>query len=325
MDNDTTMNWNKASVVTLVHPHTGQPQHFIVSSNNDIYEVQGISRSYGSFFVGSRVLSNGTLHVMTRIDPLFFLLHQLHTTKEAHQWQPMDQLQVSNIVQHAIKDIRQWNHVCAVKKLGDDLILYKIDPQKALQWLVQKQEAAYKVVRQQMTIAKRNQQQATQKLVAQGGGAFSSSFRLAQDEQQDKDTSTVIETNTTTSNSDLTPTELIAAKQASVDIVCEYLSTEWQTKLRSHLQVPVETTTTTTNSNHKKRPWQANPGQNDANDLLQFTMGTAVTLQDTNDSNKNNKMEPAQTAGFKRLAKVNTKGMKSLSSFFGAKKKTKTT
>jgi len=269
---------------------------------------------------------------MTRIDPLYFVLREIQSTKEGHTWQPLDQLNISQIVQNAITDSKQWKHVCGVKKLGDDLVLYKFVPEKALEWLVKKQEAAYSVVCQQVLQSKNSQRRATEKLMSEGGGAYSNTFRLAQDEEEENaavygsGTNTISNSTTSSPTSDLSPMEHTAAKEASVQIVCEYLSPEWQSKLRTHLHMTLcqreETADTTTETTSKKRraAWEANPGQDDADDLLQFTMGTGSTKDDA----FTNKKEPPTTAGLKRLAKVNTKGMKSLSNFFGAAKKKKT-
>lgn len=338
-NNNDDASWDKASVISLVHPNTNKEQHFILSLENDIYEMTSISRPYyGSFFVGSRVISNGALHTLTRIDPLYFLLHQLSQHSQVHSWQPLDQLDVNQTVVSALSNESQWKHVCGIKKLGDDLILYKFSEDKALQWLIQKQKATVEVVKQQLLYSKQQDCLAMQQLFqSQGGGAFSNSFRLGEDdddkEQQEHQLN--VNSNTTTSNSNkattiqLTNAELQAAKEASVDIVCEYLSPEWQDKLKTHFGFALlmvkesdeETNTTTNNKKRARALWEANPGQNDADDLLQFTMGTTSGESCKSESLKTKKKPPPTTAGLKRLQKVNTKGMKSLSSFFGTKKK----
>ena len=70
-------------VVSLIHPNTNEPQHFIFSDKN-IYEMNSVTRPYGSFFVGSRVISNGALHIVTRMDPLYFVLHSLSRLQQQH-------------------------------------------------------------------------------------------------------------------------------------------------------------------------------------------------------------------------------------------------
>ena len=100
---------------------------------------------------------------------------------------------------------------------------------------------------------------------------------------------------TTTTNKDnseslLTSMEMQAAKEASVQIVCEYLSLEWQTKLLSHLQMTTlvdnkddsNNNTTTSTLKRSRECWETTttPGQDDADNLLQFTMG--ITANSSN-------------------------------------------
>jgi hypothetical protein len=296
-----------ASVISLPHPSTGETQHFITIHKN-VYEMQSLSRPYGSFLVGSRIISNGALHIMTRIDPLFFILSNISRTKQQHlQWRPLDQLEVPSGI---TVELSQWKHLCVVKNLEEDLILYKFSPERALQWLVKKQEAAFAILRLQLLDSKHSMEKENL------GGAFSNSFQLADDEKKQEEPAT-LETTTTTTPGHLSCTERVSLKEESVSVVCEYLSEEWQKKLRNHfgMQAFAEKTT-------NKRPrssWESNPGQDDANQLLAFTMGSAGSSSSKEEDVK--KKDPAKSAGLKRLAKVNTKGMKSLSNFFGAKKK----
>lgn len=297
--------WKDASIITLPHPSTGVDQHF-VKIQCDLYEMQSLSRLYGSFLVGSRVISNGALHVMTRIDPLFFILRSL--SKASHQWQPLDQLEVPSGIS---VELGQWKHLYVVKHLGDDLILYKFSPEKALAWLVKKQEAAHGILCQQLLDTKQSNEKEN---LEGGGGAFSNNFKLADDEKEHKDKNTTPET----TKSHLSCTERGFLKEESVQVVCEYLEKEWQCKLRNHLGLQESEPASNTNK-RSRASWEANPGQDDANQLLAFTMGTAASTKEEDVKKK----EPAKSAGLKRLAKVNTKGMKSLSNFFGSKKKAK--
>ena len=77
--------------------------------------------------------------------------------------------------------------------------------------------------------------------------------------------------------------------------------------------------------------WEGTIGQDDADALLQYTQGSsssggkASSSSDGVTSGKKSTVQDAKSVGLKKLAKVNTKGMKSLSSFFGAGGKTKKT
>jgi hypothetical protein len=71
--------------------------------------------------------------------------------------------------------------------------------------------------------------------------------------------------------------------------------------------------------------WEGSIGQEDADALLQYTQGIGAgkAASVTPGEMKKKELYNAQSVGLKKLAKVNTKGMKSLSSFFGGTKKVK--
>jgi hypothetical protein len=215
--------------------------------------------------------------------------------------------------------------------LGDDLILYKYSQEKAIKWLVKKQEQVLIILKQQLLHAKQENKTSTQRLISQGGGAFSNTFHLVPPDNDDDTSHCQNNNNNDKSEVVLSSTELQTAKEQSVQVVCEYLSSEWQTKLLSHLHMSRATVEHTQDADSNKTSaslkrsrecWETTtPGQCDADNLLQLTMGTG---NHTKEEASAAKKQQAKTAGLKRLAKVNTKGMKTLSSFFGAPKKKKT-
>mmetsp|Transcript_18941 Transcript_18941/g.33317 ORF Transcript_18941/g.33317 Transcript_18941/m.33317 type:complete len:102 (+) Transcript_18941:148-453(+) len=81
-----------------------------------------------------------------------------------------------------------------------------------------------------------------------------------------------------------------------------------------------EETTTTKGEKRSRSSWEGNIGQEDADALLQYTVGGSGKVITPGEKKE---VLNAQSVGLKRLAKVNTKGMKSMSSFFGASKKKK--
>ncbi len=125
VDNSTATTPNHATgrqheVLSLRDPVTQQNRQYIHSqnrtgtnttcTNSQICEVQNVahskSRDFSSFFVGSRVISNPSLHLVTPVDPLFFLLPYFEPTVSenpnqqdnagtdvvVHKWQPWDQI-----------------------------------------------------------------------------------------------------------------------------------------------------------------------------------------------------------------------------------------
>ena len=81
----------------------------------------------------------------------------------------------------------------------------------------------------------------------------------------------------------------------------------------------------TSGEKRSRSSWEGSIGQADADALYQFSQGgggnsaSVITPGDKKD------VKNAQSVGLKRLAKVNKKGMKSLTSFFGASTKKKKT
>jgi len=119
-----------------------------------IFEIQSVPRcdnkgknkesSYQSFFVGNRVVSRGNLHLINRIDPLFFVLYSLSASfssssscssistvadnrndndnsssnSNSNNWQPKDQLETN--LHSSLKCIlskKQWEIICETRSL----------------------------------------------------------------------------------------------------------------------------------------------------------------------------------------------------------------
>lgn len=343
---------SNTSIVSLPDPSSGEERHYLRAPRSnengcDVFEIQSLrgKSTYGSFFVGSRVVSNGALYVSTRVDPLFFALDALaqkSSKSSTSKWQPLDQLTVdfSRVVQDALlcssgsDNMSQLKHLCeTTDKFGDDLILYKFSPERALKWLKKKQERAMQVVKQGMHESKSLELEQKRKKDASGGsGAFSSSFRLADDEKKDSPSKTAALVSPTGSESAAwNKVEEKQALEASLQVVCEYLSKEWRVKLVQSYDLTENallsekekraSQDSSTGEKKRKAAWEAAPGANEADQLLQYTMGVdgsgGSAGQSGDKSGKGKKKQPAQTVGLKKLAKVSTKGMKSLSSFFG--------
>lgn len=281
------------SIVSLNHPASGDTLDFVLlntkSSQQHIYEVQGLEAKYSSYFVGSHVLSNGALHVATRVDPLFFVLANLTS---GGKWQPFEQLEIPDIIQNCIANKKQYQHVCQVNdQLGDDMLLYKLNDEKVLKWISKKQERAYAVMKKEVLASK--EQGPTTSAISQG-------FNLI----EDIDDNMAPTTNTMSTTRDLSCAEQIRVRQHSIQVLCEYLNPEWCSKWLKHLG---ENESTVLNPDAERKPakrtWE---------EVSVMDMDHLVAVE---------KKKPiAQSVGLKRLKKVSTKGMKSMSSFFGAKK-----
>lgn len=363
------------------------------STKNDIYEVQNITHSkssnFSSFFVGSRVISNPSLHLINRVDPLFFLLSYFNidtnnNNEQSQKWQPWNQIcenrnihhTVRQILQHDKSQLRHFFHindslVLSQDDNNDDLILYKFQSDKALKWLNAKIRKVETMLEKQYK-ARRTYEERIRQTEKDGNnhGAFSSSFVLSKNNCDKQSSDNLNEdsmidqiheenkiceekqsedTKSKEMDISLSSEEQRQLLKSSIQVVCEYISPSWQSKLLEYLKLDIDVILSTSKSKQEKKETKDNSNPNnhptvtpalsssplfnegkmsEADKLLQYTMGSGTGTSTNDDSNdKKRKINDAKSVGLKRLQKVNTKGMKSLSSFFGpaagASKKTK--
>mmetsp|Transcript_4008 Transcript_4008/g.5876 ORF Transcript_4008/g.5876 Transcript_4008/m.5876 type:complete len:173 (+) Transcript_4008:3-521(+) len=163
------------------------------------------------------------------------------------------------------------------------------------------------------------------------GGAKSSSFNMVTEEDTDKKKE---EEGTDIPKQDNEVILILSSKEeeslraGSLQLICDYIPVEWRQKLTKELgmaEADWKGKSKTSSANNEEKParasWEGNHGQEDADALLAYTMGTNASDKSSGASDNKNATKNAQSAGLKRLAKVNKKGMKSLSSFFGGAKK----
>lgn len=144
--------------------------------------------------------------------------------------------------------------------------------------------------------------------------------------------------------------------RSSIQMICKYISSSWQEKLIQFLNLEItdvfdskkslnkdttkkkDTTTISSPENtNQPKPSTVTPPSSQSyqqplsemDKLIQYTTGGTESTNekggDGETGNNKRKFQAAQSLGLKKLQKVNTKGMKSLSSFFGpvSKKKKK--
>mmetsp|Transcript_23430 Transcript_23430/g.32848 ORF Transcript_23430/g.32848 Transcript_23430/m.32848 type:complete len:440 (+) Transcript_23430:94-1413(+) len=401
---NTSNNHSSIQISNLIHPSSSsssnknsEMQQYLRFGSSDIYETQCVSskgNEYGSFLVGSRIVSNGSMHVSTRIDPLYFVLHAISTqqnkfqnsngnknsnsTTRTYKWQPLDQLvrdlpkDIQEIVSADPNKNQMKNLFDTTDKFGDDMILYKFNEAKTLRWLQKKQSKTLQVMTNQLIQLKRQnvKSEISNHAITGGTGAFHSTFHFADDDDDDDNKNESKNTSSSGNNhnkkekvssstTNLTKQEEKQVLEASLQVICEYLTPHWTKTLcnsfelntNSVLQDNATATTTpaskgsssTTNivspgdgaETHNKlssssSAWQGLPGEEEIDQVMQLTTGVGASMNHDASQNKmtstTSKVSKAQSAGLKRLAKVNKKGMKSLTSFFcagPAKKKVK--
>mmetsp|Transcript_32684 Transcript_32684/g.53335 ORF Transcript_32684/g.53335 Transcript_32684/m.53335 type:complete len:414 (+) Transcript_32684:90-1331(+) len=273
------------------------------------------------------------------------------------KWQPWDQalggipspiLRALNLDPklniNGVNQVGQLGHLLDVSDMcGDDLILCKFSEERALKWLVAKFEKSVWALRRRLQEKKRRGVEMSIELKSmQGGsGAFSSSFTVVEEEPKavsgridEKELNGGGEEGT---DSALSKEEEQSIRVGALQLICDYIPTEWKGKLskevgmtdadwmgkkksKSCATTDGEETTTTKGEKRSRSSWEGNIGQEDADALLQYTVGGSGKVITPGEKKE---VLNAQSVGLKRLAKVNTKGMKSMSSFFGASKKKK--
>lgn len=364
-------------------------------SSTDIFEIQSVlphSGKYASYFVGSRIISNPSLHVTTRVDPLFFALAHFHristvaskekgvgaspnNTKEnpLQKWQPWDQAlaDLPPVILRAldldpglnidgINGVGQLGHLLDVSDMcGDDLILCKFSEERTLKWLESKFDRSLEALRTRFLGKKKwaiqRKKDAASNGTGGGTGAFSSSFNVVDGncnvgkEINAKGECVVVDDES--KENALTKDEENFACVSALQLICEYLPTEWAEKLSKVIIKKVgmaeedwmpkkkvsqaSTSVTPTGNGHNESPtittgqkrsrpsWEGNIGQEDADALMHYTVGGSGGGASVISPGEKNGVKNAKSVGLKKLAKVNTKGMKSMASFFGAGKKKK--
>jgi hypothetical protein len=107
--------------------------------DNKIYEFQKATvKKLGCIFTEQRIMSDPSLYVATAIDPRFLLLPFLE--KSMNRFSPLDQIVtfVEGCDRIPIQNASIWklNEICDINdSFGDDMILYKLNMNKTLEWL----------------------------------------------------------------------------------------------------------------------------------------------------------------------------------------------
>lgn len=334
----------------------------VVAQPLDIHEIQTVlphSGKYASYFVGSRIISNPVLHVSTRVDPLFFALAHFQRamstnvagTAKLTKWQPWEQalaglpspiLRALNMDQNlnisGVNEVGQLGHLLDVSDMcGDDLVLCKFSEERTLKWLVIKFNRSVEAINMHLCEKRRRRVEKKTDLrgIQGGSGAFSSSFVVAEEkptEVSEDNELIASDREVMVGSSTWSNEEEHGVKVAALQLICDYISNEWKSKVCKEVGLndldwlgkkkSQSTNDDVPDTAGEKRPrssWEGTIGQDDADALLQYTQGSGGGKSSSIITpGKKSSVQGAQSVGLKKLAKVNTKGMKSLSSFFGA-------
>lgn len=314
-------------VRTFPDPSTGENRQYFVTEDYQIMEVQSLEADFSSYFVERHVVQDGNLYMVNRVDPLFFFLSAQSITVENKEkegkrpWRPVDQTVANDNVPHEVQRALltdfgrcQLRHLCVTFQ-NDDLFFLKFDTKKALQWLQKKQEGLLKCM-----IHQHNEQSRKGKLhrnvdgsssqATKAKGSISDTFIIPDQKELESSKDA-----TSGSPSSFDPTCLSEAQKQGLkveclQIVCNYLNDEWSRAFVDHLGLTVPLSTEPPNGKNGNQT-AVSPDRPSTQD------GSGDTSLSSSSLSTKKTAQTAQSAGNKQLAKVKTKGMKSIASFFG--------
>lgn len=123
-------------------PHPRGYGMMIIDLEDQFYELQSTQpRKYSSWFINQRVSSSQTVYMANIFDPRFLCLPFLE--KAGAKYSPLDQiiLMDEKYARFPFQRVNSWKmqDICDVNdKLGDDMILYRYNESKVIEWLKQK-------------------------------------------------------------------------------------------------------------------------------------------------------------------------------------------
>ncbi|CAM9798022.1 unnamed protein product [Ectocarpus fasciculatus] len=292
-----------AKVVGLVHPRTGEATKFMMVGDN-LLELQ-VARprepqELASFFIDQAVQQDGAVHAASRVDPLFLLLPVL--AKHATRWCPLAQA----MAEGGCGSLRGLRHLDADKlcdvndRMGPDDLLIRINEESVLAWLAAKVERATRRFTELAT-GGGGESGWVGGGAAAGGAGFARDFQAIaapMDARRQKEVEA-------------------ECKQRALEAVCEYLGDEWATKLaeRFGTERGVLFGGKSTATKKRKAVWEETA---EADRNLELSHGSGGGQKAKAEAAAAAKAKPLSHAQ-RSLAKVNKKGMKSISSFFGKK------
>jgi len=278
-------------IVALRHPKTGKAANYLINPhNNKIFEILSFEEEHRSWFIGSKVVSDGRIFLSTPINPVFLALPYISRSQKLV---PLDQMLEDSefplseeVLLAALGDKLE---VVADRKGDKDLNVWKYNEEKVLEWLVGKVKNIGNVL------------EATGIDVT--GGATSNIFK----------------------HSANTAATSIDYQKYGLGIVQEYISGELGEKLEVKLGLPVEekvkpkqevskVKTEASKGNNKRT--SSDPGENTPNKKIK--MKVEGPTDDYSKSAKKAVVKDELSTKEKALAS-SAKGTKSIMSFFNKK------
>lgn len=237
------------NTIQVYHPRNDSTVLFI--QGGQFFEVQKTQiAKYGSWFLDQRVSSNKNVLFATPFDPRFILLPYFE--KAGSRYSPLEQIVHSSSIPTAanvkvppLQFWRQWKmeEVFDVNdKLGDDMIVFRYNKEKALAWLQNKVEKVAKI----LAVQRKRAQRQTQPLFVtsfRSGSSFQQQHQQQQSVQEDPETAVVEDQD----------------RRTAVELVCDNISDSLAGDLVQAFGYSVEeilSTKAATTSLKRKADWE---------------------------------------------------------------------
>jgi len=271
---------NNVKIVKLRHPKSDKEGSFLInSSNNKMFELFTFEEEHRSWFIGSKVVSDGRIFLTTPVNPVFLALPYL---AKAARLVPLDQMLEDSEFPLAeeilVAALGERLEAVADRKGDKDLNVWKYNAEKTLDWLVSKVKSLGDMLEE--------------KGIDVTGGASSNIYR---------------HTASTAASS-------VEYQRYGLGIVQEYLGQELGEKLEEKLGLPVEEKVKPEVSKGNKR---MSLDQGDTPSKKKKMKMEAPT-EDYSKSATKAVVKEELSAKQKALA-TSAKGTKSIMSFFGKK------
>lgn len=122
------------SIVTLPHPANGKPAKFCLDDkHNKMYEVVTFNEPHRSWFIGETVKSDGSIQLVTPVNPLFLVLPRLRDQCSKRAMPLEDLLSEKGFVK-IIDYIHNLDTIGDLKG-SPEMNAYKYNEEKTLSWL----------------------------------------------------------------------------------------------------------------------------------------------------------------------------------------------
>ncbi|KAI5642285.1 hypothetical protein NE865_05647 [Phthorimaea operculella] len=135
------------SIITLPHPADNRPTKYVLDDeHNKMYEIVTFNEPHRSWFIGETVKSDGSILMVTPVNPLFLVLPRLRE-QCTNRAIPLEDL----LSEKGFDKILDF--VTNMDKIGDlkgpaDMKAYKYNEEKTLSWLEERVRKLAKVLRE---------------------------------------------------------------------------------------------------------------------------------------------------------------------------------